>query len=87
MRTRNESAAMRTATAALRRDVDALDGRMKEDLANLKHEYVVISCCATSTRPLTSSSRIQMELDSRKNEAKNDLKRMDIQIEVRIHLN
>lgn len=38
MLTRNESAAMRTASAALRRDVDALDGRMKEDLANLKHE-------------------------------------------------
>ena len=40
MLTRNESAAMRTATAALRREVDALDGRMKEDIANLKHEYV-----------------------------------------------
>lgn len=26
--------------------------------------------------------RIQMELDSRKNEAKNDLKQMDIEIEV-----
>lgn len=40
MLTRNESAAMRTATAALRREVDALDGHMKEDIANLKHEYV-----------------------------------------------
>lgn len=43
MSTRNESAAMRTATAALRREVDALDGRMKQDIANLKHEYVVLS--------------------------------------------
>ncbi|THG98570.1 hypothetical protein EW026_g3653 [Hermanssonia centrifuga] len=59
---RNESAAMRTACSALRREVDALDGRMKEDIANLKHE-------------------IQMELDSRKNEAKNDLKQMDIEVE------
>lgn len=59
MRTRNGSANMRTATAALRREVDALDGRMKEDLGTLKHE-------------------IQMELDSRKNEAKNDLRRQDI---------
>ncbi|KAJ3559831.1 hypothetical protein NM688_g105 [Phlebia brevispora] len=66
MRTRNESAAMRTATAALRREVDALDGQMKEDLATLKHE-------------------IQMEVDSRKNEAKNDVKQMDIQIEVCKH--
>ena len=39
MLTRNEAAAMRTAAAALRREVDALDGRMKEDIANLKHEY------------------------------------------------
>ena len=38
MGTRNESATMRTATAALRREVDALDGRMKEDLSGLKHE-------------------------------------------------
>ena len=40
MRTRNSSASMRSATAALRREVDALDGRMKEDLGTLKHEYV-----------------------------------------------
>ncbi|KAJ8501445.1 hypothetical protein ONZ51_g600 [Trametes cubensis] len=60
--TRNETAAMRSATAALRREVDALDGRMKEDIAQLKHE-------------------IQMDLDSRKNEAKNDLKAIDLQIE------
>jgi len=38
MLTRNESAAMRTASAALRREVDVLDGRMKEDVANMKHE-------------------------------------------------
>ena len=43
MLTRNESAAMRTASAALRRDVDALNVRMKEDIANLKHEYVLKS--------------------------------------------
>lgn len=42
MRTRNESAAMRTANAALRRDVDAVDGRMKEDIANMKHECVLL---------------------------------------------
>ncbi|KAI0959748.1 hypothetical protein AcW1_004487 [Taiwanofungus camphoratus] len=62
MLTRNETAAVRTATAALRREVDALDGQMKEDLASLKHD-------------------IQMDLDSRKNEAKNDLKRFDISVE------
>lgn len=40
MLTRNETAAMRTATAALRREVDQLDGRMKEDVGTLKHECV-----------------------------------------------
>jgi hypothetical protein len=38
MRTRNESAAIRTATTALRRDVDRVDIKMKEDLTTLKHE-------------------------------------------------
>ncbi|KAH7908511.1 hypothetical protein BJ138DRAFT_1157549 [Hygrophoropsis aurantiaca] len=38
MHTKNESAAMRTAVAALRRDVDRLDVKMKEDLDTLKHE-------------------------------------------------
>jgi len=62
MRVRNESATMRTATTALRREADALSQKMKEDMANLKHE-------------------IQMELDSRKNETKNEVLRQDIVIE------
>ncbi|KAJ7638748.1 hypothetical protein FB45DRAFT_903718 [Roridomyces roridus] len=36
--TNNETAAIRTSTAALRREVDRLDIKMKEDLATLKHE-------------------------------------------------
>ncbi|KAF9462575.1 hypothetical protein BDZ94DRAFT_1260746 [Collybia nuda] len=62
MMTKNDSAAIRTSTAALRREVDRLDIKMKEDIGTLKHE-------------------IQMELDSRKNEAKSDLKQQDISIE------
>ncbi|KAJ6509886.1 hypothetical protein C8R47DRAFT_1034821 [Mycena vitilis] len=62
MSTNNDSAAMRTATAALRRETDRLDIKMKEDIATLKHE-------------------IQMELDSRKNEAKSEFKQHDIAIE------
>ncbi|KAF8192522.1 hypothetical protein BJ912DRAFT_962250 [Pholiota molesta] len=62
MATKNDSASIRAATAALRREVDRLDVKMKEDIGNLKHE-------------------IQMELDSRKNEAKADLKQQDISIE------
>ncbi|KAF8558902.1 hypothetical protein OG21DRAFT_1432673 [Imleria badia] len=59
---RNETAAMRAAITALRREVDRLDVKMKEDLGNLKHE-------------------IQMELDTRKNESKSDLKQQSIAIE------
>ncbi|KAG2135901.1 uncharacterized protein EDB93DRAFT_794671 [Suillus bovinus] len=61
-RSRNESAAIRSATAALRREVDRLDVKMKEDLGTLKHE-------------------IQMELDTRKNESKAQLKQQTIAIE------
>ncbi|KAJ7095315.1 hypothetical protein B0H15DRAFT_774916 [Mycena belliarum] len=38
MSTNNSSAAMRTATSALRREVDHLDIKMSEDIATLKHE-------------------------------------------------
>ncbi|KAK7061659.1 hypothetical protein R3P38DRAFT_2830789 [Favolaschia claudopus] len=41
MSTNNDSAAMRTATSALRRETDALDIKMKEDLATLKHEIQI----------------------------------------------
>ncbi|KAG8218721.1 hypothetical protein J3R82DRAFT_4390 [Butyriboletus roseoflavus] len=62
-RSRNENVAMRATIAALRREVDRLDVKMKEDLGTLKHE-------------------IQMELDTRKNESKSDLKQQSIAIEV-----
>lgn len=38
MHTRNESAKLQTSMAALRREVDALDGKMKEAIQTLKHE-------------------------------------------------
>jgi hypothetical protein len=38
MNTNNNSAAIRTATAALRREVDQLDVKMKENIGSLKHE-------------------------------------------------
>ncbi|KAL0070829.1 hypothetical protein AAF712_002050 [Marasmius tenuissimus] len=60
--TKNDSAAVTAATTALRRDLDRLDQKMKEDIATLKHE-------------------IQMELDSRKNETKDEFKRQDIYVE------
>lgn len=44
MSTKNDSAAIRAATAALRREVDRLDVKMKEDIGNLKHELVIFMC-------------------------------------------
>jgi hypothetical protein len=38
MSTRNNSATIKSAVAALRREVDRLDGKMKEDVSALKHE-------------------------------------------------
>lgn len=40
MRTRKETATLRTALTAVRKEVDVLDSKMKEDIASLKHEYV-----------------------------------------------
>lgn len=40
MMTKNDSATIRASTAALRREVDRLDMKMKEDVDTLKHEYV-----------------------------------------------
>ncbi|KAK2466160.1 hypothetical protein APHAL10511_001802 [Amanita phalloides] len=59
---KNNSSTISTATNAIRREVERLDVKMKEDLGTMKHE-------------------IQMELESRKNEAKSELKRQDIAIE------
>lgn len=53
---------MRERVTTLRREVDRLDVKMKEDLGNLKHE-------------------IQMELDTRKNESKAELKQRSMVIE------
>ena len=39
-RTRSETAAVRAQSAALRRDVDSLSGRLKEGIDGLKHECV-----------------------------------------------
>jgi len=38
MRTRKDSASLRTTTAGLRKEVDILEAKMKEDIATLKHE-------------------------------------------------
>jgi hypothetical protein len=40
MNIKNESTSISSATAALRRDVERLNIKMKEDITSLKHEYV-----------------------------------------------
>ena len=42
MNIKNESAAVNSATAALRRDVERLDVKMKEGITSLKHEYAYL---------------------------------------------
>ncbi|KAG9082448.1 hypothetical protein FRC06_005065 [Ceratobasidium sp. 370] len=68
MRTRSEFAALRTASTALRRDVDALNGKLKEEIATLKHDV----------RTRTS---IEMEINDHKNETRADAKASEIAIE------
>ncbi|KAJ4481456.1 hypothetical protein C8J55DRAFT_560020 [Lentinula edodes] len=62
LNTKNDSATVQSATTALRREVDRLDVKMKEDITTLKHE-------------------IQIDLDNRKNEVKDEFARKDIIIE------
>ncbi|KAG5221831.1 mitochondrial protein [Salix suchowensis] len=81
MSSRNEYAAISTATAALRREVDHLDVKMKEDVGTLKHEYVFPFRHSESTFNGYVALRIQMELDTRKNEVKAEFKSQDIAIE------
>ena len=40
MRTRNEFATLQSTTGQLRRESEALDGKMKEDISTLKNECV-----------------------------------------------
>lgn len=49
MRTKNESAALQQSTATIRKDVEALSARMKEDVATMKHECVNPATCAVSS--------------------------------------
>ncbi|KAM6495946.1 hypothetical protein JOM56_008652 [Amanita muscaria] len=59
---KKNSAGLSTTRNAMRKEVDRLDVKMKEEIATMKHE-------------------IQMELESRKNEAMSDLKLQDIAME------
>ena len=82
-RTRAETAAIRAQSASLRRDVDALGARLKEGIDGLKHECVKGLFFFSLSRHSTRDPRIQMDVESRKNEEKGASKKVDLEIEVR----
>ncbi|KAJ3869699.1 hypothetical protein EV359DRAFT_76496 [Lentinula novae-zelandiae] len=79
LNTKNDSATVQSATTALRREVDRLDVKMKEDITTLKHEQV--NSPAIGNVFTYSLYRIQIDLDNRKNEVKDEFARKDIIIE------
>lgn len=85
-RSRTETAAIRAQSAALRREVDALNARLKESVDGLKHEcvkpFTFLHTPLCSLLILRSYS-VQMDVDSRKNEEKGASKKVDLEIEVR----
>ncbi|KAI0773952.1 hypothetical protein C8Q74DRAFT_1267541 [Fomes fomentarius] len=60
--TRNETAAMRAATTALRREVDTLGTRMKEDITTLKHE-VQMDLDSRKNEAKAELKRIDMQIE------------------------
>ena len=64
----------------MRKDVERLNVKMKEEIGSMKHESV---SWVRIVHPVPHDvHRIQMELETRKNEAKAELKLQDIAIEV-----
>lgn len=56
---------------------------MKEDIGDLKHEYVITLMSAIESKP--TWFRIQMEMDNHRNESRADMKRVDIRMEDVLH--
>ena len=64
----------------MRKEVERLNVKMKEEIGTMKHEFVF---WVRIVHPASYDvHRIQMELETRKNEAKSELKQQDIAIEV-----
>ena len=82
-RSRAETAGIQAQSAAQRREVDALGARVKVNLDSLKHECAEDVLSLVCSLLIYGSYRIQMDIDSRKNEEKGASKRVDIEIEVR----
>jgi len=63
--------------ATVRREVDTLEQKIKEDIQTLKHEYVFFSFCGD--QDLTGS--IEMDMNNRNAENRSELKEFDLSIE------
>lgn len=62
LRTRKETATLRTSLNALKKEVDILDAKMKEDIANLKHEIQIdINNRKSESKAETKTSDINIE--------------------------
>ena len=73
VRARNDGTALRTAAGAIRREVEGLEVKIKEDTQTMKHEYV-------PSRRLANNS-IEMEMNNRKDDTRTEMKGFDLHIE------
>ena len=53
---RNESASIHTSLNATRRELEALDNKMKAEIANMKHEYVSLAIAQVEMLKLLQDS-------------------------------
>lgn len=76
VRARNDGTALRTAAGAIRREVEGLEVKIKEDVQTMKHEYVQ---SVMISGVLTIS--IEMEMNNRKDDTRTEMKGFDMTIE------
>ena len=81
VKARNDGIQLRSTASLIRREVDSLSQKLKEDIGTLKHEYVVALLWRTSADADCLTS-IEMDMNNRKAENRSDQKGYDIAIEV-----
>lgn len=77
VRARNDGEALKAMSGAIRRGVDSLEQKMREDVQTLKHEWVLTACLLR----LTNFS-VEMDMNNRKSETRSEMKGFEIAIEV-----
>lgn len=81
VKARNDGIQLRSTASLIRREVDSLSQKLKEDIGTLKHECVQDVCFLFCADRLHS---IEMDMNNRKAENRSDQKGYDIAIEVRV---